>query len=144
MAVTLTNHAPVGGGLGNRKVLLTQLSGTYATNGFELFTSQPLFAMTNKGFTVSFNPSTGKTQIYTDGGSSGGTITIPANDIVASNADAITGTVSGEACAIAVGGASVSGPAESKTYNVSGASYTAGAELANNTSVDGVTIFAIF
>lgn len=149
MAVTLSNTQPVGGGLGNRKILLTQLSGTYASGGFELFTKQPVFAMTNKGFTVAYNPETGKTQIYTDGGSSGGQVVIPEQTISGvqfANGSEITGAVDGSTATIAVGDAKVAGSVvvPSQTVSVSGATYTAGSELAASTSVDGVSIFAIF
>lgn len=52
MAVTIKKDVPFGGGLGNKKVMIAELSGTYATGGFALFKEEPLFAITSTGYTV--------------------------------------------------------------------------------------------
>lgn len=149
MAVTIKQDVPVGGGLGNKKVMVATLDGTYATGGFVLFKEAPLFAIATGGYAVKFNASTGKTQIMTAGGSSGGQVVIPeqtVSGVAFTNAEAITGTVADTTATIAAGDADVSGNVviPSQTVDVTGASATAGGEVANNTDLTGVAIFAIF
>ena len=149
MAIDIVQDVPFGGGLGNKKVMIAKLSGTYATGGFALFKEEPAFAIATGGYAVKFNTSTGKTQIMSAGGSSGGQVVIPEQTVTGvafTNADAIAGTVSDTTATIAAGDADVSGDVviPSQTVDVTGASATAGGEVANNTDLTGVAIFAIF
>lgn len=144
MAIKIINSQSIGGGLGNHNVFLAEISGTYPAGGFSLFPSQPVFAITNKGYTIAYDPSTKKTQIFSTASSGGGSVTIPKGDLALTNTSAVTGVVSGEACAISAGRIKLSGPVEGKTYAVSGAKGSAGGELPADTKVDGISIFAIF
>lgn len=149
MAVTIKQDVPVGGGLGNKKVMVATLDGTYVTGGFMLFKEAPLFAIATNGYAVSFNASTGKTQLIAGAGTSGGTVTIATQTIEGvefTNAAAITGTVEDTTATIAIGDADVSGNVviPELTGTISGQSTVAATEIGNGTSVAGVAIFAIF
>lgn len=54
---------PIGGGLGNKKVMLLDISGTYVTNGFEVpgVTQEPALFLVSGGANVVF--SSGKFKI---------------------------------------------------------------------------------
>ena len=148
MAITLKQDLPFGGGLGNKKVMLVTLDGTYATGGFALFKEAPAFAVADSGYIVAFNASTGKTQIKTAGGSIGGEVVIPeqtVSGIEFKNAAAITGTVADTTATIAVEDAVVGGNVTipTQTVSVTGASASGAGEVPNDTDLTGVKIFAI-
>ena len=67
MAVTIVKDVPIGGGLGNKKVSLIELKGTYATGGVALFKEEPTFMIASGGYGLIFDAESKKVKILSAG-----------------------------------------------------------------------------
>lgn len=145
----VVSGAPVGGGLGARKVAIITVKGDYATGGFKAFDKEPAFMIASGGYDAKFNTSTGKVQLFTiGGGASGGTVTVTGTTITGitfTNAEAITGTVDSTTATIGAGDATVGGSVvvPDLTGTVSGGSGGEGGEVTADTAID-IKIMAVF
>lgn len=148
MQVTYNFVKPIaGGGLGDCKIGIVELDGTYVTGGVDIgLKDQPLFMVASDGYGATF--ASGKVKITSAGGSSGGEVVIPEQTVSGvefSNEQAITGTVDSTTATIAIGDADVSGSVviPSQTVSVTGSSSAQAGEIANGTSVAGLKILFV-
>ena len=157
MAVTVgVARPPVGGGFGDRKTQVLELSGTYVTGGFAVggLTADPLFMACNAGYGVTFVG--GKIKLSGAGGLTGASVTIGNTDLVGSVAIGAV-DVAGPTAAYTVpeggvipagaivseNGAAVAVAITGGTFDVTGTIGAAG-ELASGSDLTGVKIAIIF
>ena len=171
MQVTYNFVKPIaGGGLGDCKIGIVELAGTYVTGGVDLgIKEEPLFMFASDGYGATF--ASGKIKITSAGGSSGGEVVIPEQTVSGvsvqvtgttvsgvefTNEQAIQGAVDGSTATIAIGDADVSGSVvvpdltgsasvtiPSQTVSVTGSSSAQAGEIANGTSVAGLKILFV-
>ena len=171
MQVTYNFVKPIaGGGLGDCKIGIVELDGTYVTGGVDIgLKEEPLFIMANGGYGATY--SSGKIKITQAGGSSGGEVVIPEQTVSGvsvavsgttisgvefTNAQQITGSVATDTATIQIGDADVSGSVvvpdltgsasvtiPTQTVSVTGSSSSQAGEIANGTSVAGLKILFV-
>ena len=136
-----------GGGLGDCKVGIVELSGDYETGGIDIgIKEEPIFITASGGYQAVF--ASGKVKLMSAGGSSGGQVVIPEQTVTGvafTNEQAITGTVADTTATIQIGDADVSGSVviPTQTVEVTGSSQVAGGEVPQDTDVTGVKILFI-